>query len=79
MSEHFNDIWCWDRGREALGGRWKPNTLHSRAGARGALGVQEAPGEDHLGESHSSTGFSSSLTSSTEEKALLEGSAVKNG
>lgn len=25
MSEHFNDIWCWDRGRE----QQKPNTIHS--------------------------------------------------
>lgn len=48
------------QGEGAAGGRWKPNTLHSWAGAQGALGenweVQEAPEEDHLGESCSSTG-----------------------
>lgn len=30
-SEHFNDIWCWDGGEAAAGGRRKPNTIHSQA------------------------------------------------
>lgn len=86
-SEHFDDIWCWDRGREQR----EPNTIHSWAGLRevleGTWVGKEAPEEGHLGEIGPAEGsvllsplpqlVESQCLSHSEEKALFEGFSVK--
>lgn len=78
MSEHFNDIWCWDSRREA---QTQHHPQNAWEGPGRQLGEKEAPGEGELGESWSSTVLSSSLTSPPvsypQEKELFEGFSVK--
>lgn len=63
VSEHFNDIWCWDRGREQREGHGNPAPSTAQQNTWGGPGRE--PEAEDPGETWSSRAFSSSLTSPT--------------